>query len=529
MSGLCNNTRTGFNRSDVLAAILITCLSGPLSLSREFETVTIGKQEWMRQNVDVERFRNGDPILQVETPRQWKKAADEGRPAWCHYDYDPNLGKTYGKLYNGYALTDARGLAPCSWHVPGEAEWRALVAHLGGAALAGGKMKASEATHWNNSNAEPTNESGFSALPAGFVDPHGGFHRLGRGASFWCASDTACYWSIHNAGPEICRYYGTTPYYGFSVRCVKDTPSASTPPAAAYLGQEPPGKQPEVFAPGIVSQEGRPEISPAWSPDGRTFAYVFYSKDPNGSKPKGHQRLIQQDPDLAWNEVDANTVLGRDDVYGLRFSPDNETLSFVHTDPQEDIWLCRRTSDAWSAPVPLPAPINTAGREANHMFTRDGTLYFIANNRHKEQTGFRTCGDIFRAVPANGSYQTVEELPFCTAFDEEHLYVAPDESYIIFSSQRRNAYGWNELLYGNYDLFISFRQGPGIWTHPQILGPAVNTKGAEIDPFVTADGRYLFFGRSDGGETDLYWVDAGFIDELRDEINRRQELFVGPK
>jgi len=522
-----NRSREGRERLGkglVCATLLFCWLPGPVCWGRAFPSVYIGHQEWMRANLDVERFRNGDPIGQVQTQQQWKKACDEARPVWCYCDYDPNLGAIYGKLYNGYAITDPRGLAPEGWHVPGEAEWRALVAHLGGAAVAGGKMKAGAAARWKGADSEATSEDGFAALPAGYADPHGGFHDLGEVTGFWCVSDSACYWSVYDGGSEICRYYGSTPYYGFSVRCVRSAPAAPGPAAGAYLGQTAPGRRPQVFAPGIVCRPGQFEGAPAWSPDGKTSAYLGERKEAGGIR----QRLLQQGPGGTWADVDISAVLRSERAYGLRFAPDDTYLSFVLPDAGDDIWIARRDERGWSVPVALPGSINTEGREANPMFTRTGALYFIANSRLMGGKGFRTCGGIFRAECVDGTYASAEMLPFCTWFDEEHFFVAPDESYVIFSSQRRNAYGWNELLYGDYDLFITFRQGPGSWTHPRILGPEINTKGQEIDPFVTADGRYFFFCRSDRAETDICWMDAGFIDTLRSEVNQRESLLAAP-
>lgn len=97
--------------------------------------------EWMPKNLTTSTFRNGDSIPEVKVDKEWFEAAKEGRPAWCYYNNDPANGKTYGKLYNWYAVNDARGLAPKGWHIPTDREWQILVDSLGGKAVAGGKMK----------------------------------------------------------------------------------------------------------------------------------------------------------------------------------------------------------------------------------------------------------------------------------------------------------------------------------------------------------------------------------------------------
>ncbi len=104
-----------------------------------YKIVTIGNQTWTKSNLNVSRYRNGDPIPQVQDPSQW---ANLTTGAWCYYNNDPANGLIYGKLYNWYAVNDPRGIAPIDWHVPSDAEWTILTDFLGGINVAGGKMKA---------------------------------------------------------------------------------------------------------------------------------------------------------------------------------------------------------------------------------------------------------------------------------------------------------------------------------------------------------------------------------------------------
>lgn len=112
---------------------IVATPSGP------YKTVTIGTQVWMKENLNVSTFRNGDPIPEAKTDEEWKAAGDAKQPAWCYYDNDPNNGAKYGKLYNWYAVNDSRGLAPEGWHVPTDQEWTDLIGFLGDDA--GKKMK----------------------------------------------------------------------------------------------------------------------------------------------------------------------------------------------------------------------------------------------------------------------------------------------------------------------------------------------------------------------------------------------------
>ncbi len=116
--------------------------------SGPYKTVTIGTQVWMKENLNVSTFRNGDPIPEAKTADEWQAAEKAKQPAWCYYDNDPKNGAKYGKLYNWYAVNDARGLAPAGYHVPAEQEWEVLINQLGGKDAAGKKMKSTSG--WNN-------------------------------------------------------------------------------------------------------------------------------------------------------------------------------------------------------------------------------------------------------------------------------------------------------------------------------------------------------------------------------------------
>jgi uncharacterized protein (TIGR02145 family) len=74
--------------------------------------VKIGKQVWMYENLNVDKFRNGDPIPEVKTREEWLKAGENKQPAWCYFENDPANGKKIGKIYNFYAVTDSRGISP---------------------------------------------------------------------------------------------------------------------------------------------------------------------------------------------------------------------------------------------------------------------------------------------------------------------------------------------------------------------------------------------------------------------------------
>ena len=112
------------------------------SVSNSFgQTVTIGTQTWTTKNLNVATFRNGDAIPRAKTDKEWKAAGDNKQPAWCYYENKTTNGTKYGKLYNWFAVNDARGLAPTGYHIPTDEEWTVLSTFLGVEDAAGKKMK----------------------------------------------------------------------------------------------------------------------------------------------------------------------------------------------------------------------------------------------------------------------------------------------------------------------------------------------------------------------------------------------------
>ena len=187
-----------------------------------YDTIRIGTQTWMAENLNVSRFRNGDIIFEAKTTEDWIKAGENQQPAWCYYDFNPNNGDMYGKLYNWHAVNDSRGIAKEGWHVPSDEEWSMLTDYLGGEDVAGRKMKS--ISGWPE-NGNGTNESGFSGLPGGILSHLGTFDDIGVFASYWLIPDgySSFAWNRY-------LYYdsdsATGTFYnlgrGFSVRCVKD-------------------------------------------------------------------------------------------------------------------------------------------------------------------------------------------------------------------------------------------------------------------------------------------------------------------
>ncbi len=199
--------------------------SGWVALSSSFvpmPAIAIGTQQWMRENLDVLTYRNGDIIPQVTDPTAWA-ALTTG--AWCYYNNDPANGSLYGKLYNWYAVNDPRGLAPTGWHVPSDAEWTILETALGGSSVAGGEMKEAGTLNWTTPNTGGNNNSGFAGLPGGFRYDGGTFSSVGFSGYWWSSTGTnatiAWLRNLYYSNGNIFR--GTSnKKSGFSVRCLRD-------------------------------------------------------------------------------------------------------------------------------------------------------------------------------------------------------------------------------------------------------------------------------------------------------------------
>jgi uncharacterized protein (TIGR02145 family) len=191
--------------------------------------VVIGTQTWMGCNLDVDTYRNGDPIPEVNHPNDFF-ALTTG--AWCYYNADTANGVIYGKLYNWYAVNDPRGLAPEGYHIPSNEEFTTLADYLGGYLVAGGKMKQTGTDLWASPNEGATNTSGFTSIPGGYRSQGVGFNSLGYSSYYWTStnSDSSQFDAIYRFIGYSYEYLGE--YYsnketGFSVRLIKD---ATAPP-----------------------------------------------------------------------------------------------------------------------------------------------------------------------------------------------------------------------------------------------------------------------------------------------------------
>ncbi len=181
-----------------------------------YEVVSIGNQCWTKQNFKVTRFKNGDPIPFVSGNSNW---GNTQQPAYCYYNNDLQNEPKYGKIYNGIAVNDPRGIAPEGWRVPTENDWNELFNFLGGYLIAGKAMKVTGDGNFGQINTG-TNSSGFSALPGG--------GRVANTGSFSVGGTWARFWGTNGYSFYITDYqdyaYGGSSFLnnGFSVRLIKE-------------------------------------------------------------------------------------------------------------------------------------------------------------------------------------------------------------------------------------------------------------------------------------------------------------------
>jgi Tol biopolymer transport system component len=195
------------------------------------------------------------------------------------------------------------------------------------------------------------------------------------------------------------------------------------------------------------------------------------------------------------------------------FSDDGEKLYFISDRTisdkrrlsEENIWYTEKKDNRWSEPFPLPIELGKEQLHWQFSFSKKGTLYFTATVDNGKGGYGRY--DIYKSESIDGVYGKPELLgaQFNTAESDAMPFIAPDESYLIFSSSREGGFGKS-------DLYASFRNNDDSWTDAVNLGPDINSSSHDICPIVTHDGKYLFFVRGFG---DVYWVDAKTIEALR--------------
>jgi Tol biopolymer transport system component len=226
------------------------------------------------------------------------------------------------------------------------------------------------------------------------------------------------------------------------------------------------------------------ELNAAFTPDGRTVYFTRKVADRFGVILVAHRR------GAGWTTPEVAPFSGRYADFDPFISPDGSRLYWISNRPVDDrpktdfdIWMVERQGTAWSAPIHLDAPVNSGDGEFYPTVAANGTLYFSSN-----RAGGKGRGDLYSSRPEGGRFAAVTSLGDSvnsTGFDGDP-YIAPDESYLIFT-------GWGRPGGDtDGDLYITTNSG-GAWSTPRPLGHGINSEAQEYAPIVSPDGRWLYF------------------------------------
>ena len=271
-------------------------------------------------------------------------------------------------------------------------------------------------------------------------------------------------------------------------RCGKSSDARSTYGAPAAL------PRPVVFAPGVIST-GDDDAHATFTAGGDSVYFI------KSTPTFGHWTvLISHFANGAWSTPEVAPFSGRYHDADVAIAPDGRSMFFVSNRPASagakpredtDIWVMRRGPGGWGEPEHL-APLASDGNEWFPTVTKSGTVYF-GSERREGNHGPAGTADLWRARLVNGHYTEPENLGdvINTAGQDIEGYIAPDESFLIFSSN-----GQPDTR-GSYDLYISY-QRDGQWTKPRNLGDSINSDGWDFGAKISPDGKYLFFTSNRG-------------------------------
>jgi Tol biopolymer transport system component len=284
-----------------------------------------------------------------------------------------------------------------------------------------------------------------------------------------------------------------------------------------YLGQEAPGNTPVLFAPYLIdSTEFEIHSSLSFSPDGKELYYSLYPLEEVG---KQHVIMyLRMMNNGEWTDPEVVSFSGYFSDDGPFITPDGKKIFYCSNRPLDgqgdpkpmlgwddhDIWYVERNDSTWSDPIHAGDIINTDEMEIYPSVSSLGNIYYGGYVLSSEYNmGFKA------SYYENGQYTTPVILE--DSINSPNMdwcpYVAPDESYLIFSSKRIGGGDWG-------DLYISFRKSDNEWYEPINMGNPVNTSRQEKHPSVSPDGEYLFFVRHEY----IYWMKSDVIDDLRQQV-----------
>jgi hypothetical protein len=253
-----------------------------------------------------------------------------------------------------------------------------------------------------------------------------------------------------------------------------------------YMGEIPPGLDPKIFAEGFVSVPGRYATSICFSKD-CLECYItvrnaaFTVLDILATRYEKGQ----------WT-VPAKVAFSDGLTKRPSLADKDQTLYFGEG---PHIYKAMRTATGWSAPERLPAPVNSPREEYTFELSDLGNAWICS-----WRTGGAGGCDIWRIEPEDGKLaKAVNQRELNTLGNDCSGMPGPNESYVLWQSDRPGGFG-------GMDVYISYADGHGGWSPPENLGPSINTSANEGSPFLSPDGKYLFFSRETANGSDIYWV-----------------------
>jgi hypothetical protein len=257
-----------------------------------------------------------------------------------------------------------------------------------------------------------------------------------------------------------------------------------------YLGQEPPGMEPRVFAPGLISTRGGFEFSCTFSPDGNEF---YFNRN-------WHISVCRLE-DKGWTAPEAAAFNTGDLHHEAHITPDGRRLFFgARRDgvpdgmPPYGIWFMEKQGDGWGE-------VQYHGPGMYVTTARNGNLYLTDV---EDMVG----GGLAMQRWDGQEYGPLQRLPEnLNDYPAAHPCIAPDESWLVFDARRPDVLGGE----GDDDFYISFRERDGSWGDPVHLDLGISDAGSNMCASVTPDGKFLFFH----GKRDIHWVDAAVLDKFR--------------
>lgn len=266
-----------------------------------------------------------------------------------------------------------------------------------------------------------------------------------------------------------------------------------------YFGQKTPGLIPEVFAPGIVSIDGRFEGTVSFSPD---LKEIYFGASIEGEETAIYFSKLEDDK---WTPIiRANFTRGKknEELHPFVSSIDKRiyftALDSVFSD--ERIWYVNRLDDSWSDATILDSPIND-GMVFYPNQSKNGDLFYFSLSTFKT----------YYAPYQNGEFSEVEQVDIEFG---DHAFISRAQDYLLVTAKNKEDKNRQDR-----DIYVCFKRQNGTWTKPINLGNTVNSSFDEKSPSITPDGKYLFFGKAERdaeiGLANVYWVSTEVIDKVR--------------